>query len=131
MANNEEILSKGKRKNAVAQVRLRPGTGKYIINRREVKDYFPSEAVRGFIDQPLIATENQGKFDIVANVKGGGMMGQAGALRHGIARALSEYNEELRPILKNSKMLRRDSRVKERKKTGQPKARKKFQFSKR
>ena len=96
-----------------------------------MEDYFPSSAAKGYVEQPLIATETAGKFDISATIKGGGVVGQAGALRHGIARALTKYDETLRSVLKSAGMLTRDSRVKERKKPGQPGARKRFQFSKR
>ena len=131
MAKNDMIWATGRRKSAVAQVRIKLGTGKYSINDREFDDFFASDAARGYIEQPFVATETLGKFDIFANIKGGGNIGQAGALRHGIARALIKYNEDLRPILKNAGMLTRDARVKERKKPGQPGARKRFQFSKR
>jgi small subunit ribosomal protein S9 len=131
MAKNDMIWATGRRKSAVAQVRIKPGTGKYSINDREFEDFFSSAAARGYIEQPFAATETLGKFDLSVNVKGGGSIGQAGALRHGIARALVKYNEDLRPILKNAGMLTRDARVKERKKPGQPGARKRFQFSKR
>jgi small subunit ribosomal protein S9 len=131
MAKNDMIWATGRRKCAVAQVRIKLGTGKFSVNDREVDDYFTSDAARGYIEQPFVATETLGKFDIFANIKGGGNIGQAGALRHGIARALIKYNEDLRPILKNAGMLTRDARVKERKKPGQPGARKRFQFSKR
>ena len=131
MAKSEIIWATGRRKSAVAQVRIKLGTGKYSVNNREINDFFKSEASIGYIEQPFAATETLGKFDVEANIKGGGNIGQAGALRHGIARALVKFNEELRPILKNAGMLTRDSRVKERKKPGQPGARKRFQFSKR
>ena len=131
MAKNDMIWATGRRKSAVAQVRIKLGTGKYSINSKEIENYFTSDAAIGYIEQPFVATETLGKFDISANIKGGGNIGQAGALRHGIARALVKYNEDLRPILKNAGMLTRDSRVKERKKPGQPGARKRFQFSKR
>ncbi|MCP4177348.1 MAG: 30S ribosomal protein S9 [bacterium] len=131
MAKNDQIWATGRRKSATAQVRIKPGTGKYKVNNRAIEDYFTSDAARGYIEQPLIVTETTGKFDIHANVKGGGSIGQAGALRHGIARALTKYDENLRSVLKNAGMLTRDSRVKERKKPGQPGARKRFQFSKR
>jgi small subunit ribosomal protein S9 len=131
MAKNNMIWATGRRKSATAQVRIKLGTGKFSVNDREADDYFTSDAARGYIEQPFVATETLGKFDIFANIKGGGSIGQAGALRHGIARALVKYNEDLRPILKNAGMLTRDARVKERKKPGQPGARKRFQFSKR
>ena len=130
MATKEQIWATGRRKSAVAQVRIKPGTGKYKVNNKTFEDYFTSDAAKGFIKQPLIATETEGKFDITVNLKGGGEMGQAGALRHGIARALTKYDDSLRSVLKNAGMLTRDARVKERKKPGQPGARKRFQFSK-
>jgi small subunit ribosomal protein S9 len=131
MATKEQIWATGRRKSATAQVRIKPGKGKYKINNKSMEDYFPSDAARGYIEQPLLATETAGKFDISATIKGGGVIGQAGALRHGIARALIKYDDTLRSVLKNAGMLTRDSRVKERKKPGQPGARKRFQFSKR
>ncbi len=131
MATKEQIWATGRRKSATAQVRIVPGKGKYKINNKSIEEYFPSDAARGFIEQPLIATETAGKFDIAATIKGGGVIGQAGALRHGIARALTKYDDTLRSVLKSAGMLTRDSRVKERKKPGQPGARKRFQFSKR
>lgn len=127
----EEIVAVGKRKCASASVRLRPGKGKIKVNGKEFKKYFPVEAVREYIKQPLIVTDCVGKFDILVNVKGGGSVGQSGALRHGISRALEKHDATLRAILKDCGMLTRDSRVKERKKPGQPGARKRFQFSKR
>jgi small subunit ribosomal protein S9 len=110
---------------------MTPGTGKVIINKREFEDYFPSETLRGYVVQPLMITGSTGSFDFQVTMAGGGIVGQAGALRHGIARALQESNSELRAVLKQSGMITRDSRVKERKKPGQPGARKRFQFSKR
>ncbi len=121
----------GRRKSSTAQVRIKPGTGKCVINDREMKEYFSSEAARGFAEQPMVVTETIGKIDIVANIKGGGIMGQAGALRHGVSRALVKYDEKLKAALKSAGMLTRDPREKERKKSGQPGARKRFQFSKR
>ncbi len=132
MANTtEEIRATGRRKCASARVRIRPGTGKVKINNKPIDTYFPTEALRGFIYQPLTVTDTSGKFDICASIKGGGPTGQAGALRHGIARALIQTDESMRAILKNCGMLTRDARVKERNKPGQPGARKRFQFSKR
>lgn len=121
----------GRRKSSTAQVRIKPGTGKCVINEREMKEYFHSEAARCFAEQPLVVTETIGKIDVVANIKGGGIMGQAGALRHGISRALAKHDEKLKATLKGAGMLTRDPREKERKKSGQPGARKRFQFSKR
>ena len=127
----DEILAVGRRKCAVARVRMKPGTGKVLVNKQEFADYFPNLTVRSYVTQPLMITGTTGAYDFVANIKGGGDIGQAGALRHGIARALQKAKVELRPVLKESGMLTRDSRVKERKKPGQPGARKRFQFSKR
>jgi len=127
----DEVWATGRRKCAVARVRLRPGTGKVMVNKREFDNYFTSETVRGYVTQPLMIAGITQDFDIAANLAGGGIMGQAGALRHGIARGLIKSNPELRPVLKESGMLTRDARVKERKKYGQPGARKRFQFSKR
>ncbi len=127
----DEILATGRRKCAVARVRIKPGTGKVTINGKAIAEYFQTEALRGYIAQPLAVSSNVNKFDIAANIDGGGLMGQAGALRHGVARALVKYDEALRPILKSCGMLTRDARVKERKKSGQPGARRRFQFSKR
>ncbi len=121
----------GRRKNAVARVYLRPGKGDIIVNKREFENYFPNEALRMIIRQPLNLTENMGKFDILVNVDGGGTSGQAGAVRHGITRALLEYNSDLRPTLKKAGLITRDPRKKERKKYGQKGARARFQFSKR
>ena len=121
----------GRRKTAVARVYLRPGTGDIIVNRRPFDDFFPSRVLKMVIRQPLLMTETQDKFDILVNVRGGGSTGQAGAIRHGISRALLEYNAEFRPKLKAGGFLTRDARRVERKKPGQPKARKRFQFSKR
>lgn len=126
-----EIWATGRRKCAVARVRIKPGAGKIVVNGKEAAVYFGSDALIGFLNQPLAVTDMVGKFDICANIQGGGPCGQAGALRHGISRALLKYEESLRAVLKNSGMLTRDARVKERKKSGQPGARKRFQFSKR
>lgn len=131
VTNKKEICATGRRKRSIARIRLRPGTGKIKVNGNTIEDYFPTEAVRGFIYQPLTVTDTDGKFDISANVSGGGKVGQAGALRHGIARILVEHDQSFRPVLKDSGMLTRDARVKERKKPGRPGARKRFQFSKR
>lgn len=121
----------GRRKNAVARVYLRPGSGEIVVNKRTFDDFFPNRMLKMVIRQPLLLTETQDKFDILVNVQGGGSAGQAGAIRHGISRALLEYNGELRPKLKAGGFLTRDARKVERKKPGQPKARKRFQFSKR
>jgi small subunit ribosomal protein S9 len=121
----------GRRKNATARVYLRPGSGKITVNRRDFDNYFPNQVLKMIIRQPLLLTETADRFDLLVNVRGGGSAGQAGAIRHGIARALLEYNAELRPRLKAAGFLTRDPREVERKKYGQPKARKRFQFSKR
>ena len=121
----------GRRKTAVARVFLRPGSGKFVVNRRDFDEYFPNRVLKMVIRQPLLLTETADKFDILVNVVGGGPSGQAGAIRHGISRALLEFNAELRPKLKSVGFLTRDARKVERKKPGQPKARKRFQFSKR
>jgi len=121
----------GRRKTAAARVYLRPGTGNVQVNRKAFDDYFPNEALKMVIRQPLVITETADKFDIYVRVRGGGPSGQAGALRHGIARALVIYNPELRKKLKAAGFLTRDSREVERKKYGRPGARKRFQFSKR
>ncbi len=121
----------GRRKSAVARVYLRPGTGVIKVNSRDFETYFPNKVLKMVIRQPLAITETNDKFDIVINVAGGGMTGQAGAIRHGLSRALIEFNPELRPKLKSAGFLTRDAREVERKKYGQPKARRRFQFSKR
>ena len=121
----------GRRKTSTARVFLRPGSGAININYRTFETFFPTEALRTQIRQPLLLTETADKFDILATVAGGGVSGQAGALRLGIARALVEYNTELRKRLKDEGLLTRDARAKERKKYGMAGARKRFQFSKR
>jgi small subunit ribosomal protein S9 len=121
----------GRRKTSTARVYLRPGSGAIKVNRREFENYFPNETLRMIIHQPLRLTDTTGKFDILINVKGGGTAGQAGAVRHGITRALMEYNADLRPALKKAGFVTRDPRQKERKKYGQKGARARFQFSKR
>lgn len=121
----------GRRKSSVARVRMMPGTGKIIVNKREVLDYFKRETLKMIIDQPFEVTETKGRFDVYANIMGGGLSGQAEALRLGISRALLLSNPDLRPTLKSAGFLTRDPREVERKKYGQPKARKRFQFSKR
>jgi small subunit ribosomal protein S9 len=121
----------GRRKTATARVYLRPGTGEIRVNRKTFEEYFPNQALRMVIRQPLTLTDTASKFDIVVNVAGGGPAGQAGALRHGITRALMVFNTDLRPALKDAGLVTRDPRQKERKKYGQKGARKRFQFSKR
>lgn len=110
---------------------MRPGKGEIQVNKREFEEYFPNEALRMIINQPLRLTDTAGKFDILINVQGGGNAGQAGAVRHGITRALLEYNADFRPALKKAGLITRDPRKKERKKYGQKGARARFQFSKR
>jgi small subunit ribosomal protein S9 len=121
----------GRRKTSTARVYLRPGTGEFKVNRKTFEQYFPNQALRMIIRQPLTLTDTASKFDIVVNVAGGGPAGQAGAVRHGITRALMEFNADLRPALKDAGLVTRDPRAKERKKYGQKGARKRFQFSKR
>ncbi len=121
----------GRRKTSTARVYLRPGTGEIKVNRREFATYFPNEALQMIIRQPLRLTETDRKFDVLVNVIGGGSAGQAGAVRHGITRALLEFNADLRTTLKKAGLVTRDPRQKERKKYGQKGARKRFQFSKR
>jgi small subunit ribosomal protein S9 len=126
-----EFYATGRRKTSSARVFLRPGTGAVTINHREFEAFFPTEALRTQIKTPLVLTQTVEQFDVVATVAGGGMNGQAGAVRLGIARALVEYNAELRKTLKKGGLLTRDARAKERKKYGMAGARKRFQFSKR
>jgi small subunit ribosomal protein S9 len=121
----------GKRKNAVARVWIKPGTGKFVVNGKESNDYFARPVLRMLLQQPFALTNRAGQFDIYATVVGGGLSGQAGALRHGISKALTYYEPGLRPALKAQGFLTRDPRVVERKKYGKPKARRSFQFSKR
>ncbi|MCC5023018.1 MAG: 30S ribosomal protein S9 [Candidatus Synoicihabitans palmerolidicus] len=121
----------GRRKTATARVRITPGTGKFVANGRDFEDYFSHENFTKIAYTPLITAELKDQMDVVANVVGGGVSGQAGAVSHGIARALQKMNAELRPVLKKAGHLKRDPRQKERKKAGQPGARKRFQFSKR
>ena len=126
-----EFLGTGRRKTSVARVRLASGTGKITVNGREFENYFPMELQRGTVKQPFTVTGTTDKYDVRINVSGGGPIGQAGAVRHGIARALLEVDVALRPALKKEGLLTRDPRMRERKKYGQPGARKRFQFSKR
>ncbi len=127
----QEFLGTGRRKTAVARVRLAVGAGKITVNGRAFEVYFPTDSLRGVVSAPLLRTDTATKFDVAVNVTGGGPNGQAGATRHGIARALLEVDANLRPVLKADGFLTRDPRMKERKKYGQPGARKRFQFSKR
>ena len=131
MAAAIQYYGTGRRKKSTARVFLRPGSGGLVINRKPLEQAFPTEALRTQIRQPMLLTETTDKFDILATLSGGGISGQAGALRLGIARALVEYNIELRQRLKKAGFLTRDARIKERKKYGQKGARKRFQFSKR
>lgn len=131
MSNTNEFLGTGRRKTSVARVRISAGSGKILVNGRAFEVYFPLESQRMAVQQPFVTTATSGKFDVSVNVEGGGPIGQAGAVRHGIARALIEADAALRPLLKADGLLTRDPRMKERKKYGQPGARKRFQFSKR
>ena len=131
MAETTQYLATGRRKTSVARVFLRLGSGRLVVNRRPFENYFPSEALRAEVRQPLLATDTAAKFDVLILARGGGVQGQAGAARVGIARALLEYDPELRVRLRREGYLTRDSRGKERKKYGQKGARKRFQFSKR
>lgn len=126
-----QYLGTGRRKSSVARIILTPGTGKFVVNGRAFEEYIPSAATRLDVLQPLELTENTGKFDVRANVNGGGLTGQAGAIRLGITRALMEVNEDLRKVLKPAGLVTRDPRVKERYKYGLKKARRASQFSKR
>ena len=126
-----EYSATGRRKDATARVRLATGDGKIIVNGRAFENYFPLATIREYAMQPLKATDTLTKFDITANCTGGGLTGQAGSIRHGIARALCMADASLRGVLKDKGYLTRDPRMKERKKSGQPGARKRFQFSKR
>ena len=126
-----EFLGTGRRKTAVARVRLATGSGKITVNGRAFENYFPLETQRSTVSQPLIVTATADKLDVRVNVTGGGPNGQAGATRHGISRALLQFDANLRPALKAEGFLTRDPRMRERKKYGQPGARKRFQFSKR
>ena len=131
MAKTNEFLGTGRRKTSIARVRLSSGSGKVTVNGRAFETYFPTDSLRMVVQQPLVVTNNVDKFDVRVNVSGGGPAGQAGAVRHGISRALLLADAALRPSLKAEGLLTRDPRMKERKKYGQPGARKRFQFSKR
>ena len=128
---NPYFYGTGRRKKSVARVRVYPGTGKIIINDREIDDYFGLETLKLIVRQPLALTETSEKFDVICKVQGGGVTGQAGAIRHGLSRALLQYDENLRPALKKAGFLTRDPRMKERKKYGLKGARRAPQFSKR
>ena len=127
----ERYYGTGRRKKSVARVYVMPGKGKITINKRDIDEYFGLETLKVIVRQPLVATQTEGKYDIVVNVKGGGYTGQAGAIRHGIARALLQVDSEYRPVLKSAGFLTRDPRMKERKKYGLKAARRAPQFSKR
>ena len=131
MANSVQYYGTGRRKKSVARVRLVPGNGQVTINKRSIDEYFGLETLKVIVRQPLALTNTEGRFDVLVNVKGGGFTGQAGAIRHGISRALLEADPELRKDLKKAGFLTRDPRMKERKKYGLKKARKAPQFSKR
>ena len=131
MADKINYCGTGRRKNSIARVRLVEGTGKITINGKDIEEYFGLETLKVIVRQPLTVTNTTAKYDVIATVKGGGFTGQAGAIRHGIARALNEANDEFRPALKSNGFLTRDPRMKERKKYGLKKARKAPQFSKR
>ena len=131
MAKTTKFYGTGRRKSSVARVYLTPGTGKVVINKKDMDDYFGLETLKIIVKQPLVATNTVDKFDVLVNVKGGGFTGQAGAIRHGIARALNKYDLDLRPTLKKAGYLTRDPRMKERKKYGLKKARRAPQFRKR
>ena len=126
-----QYLGTGRRKKSIARVRLVPGEGKIVINKRDIENYFGLETLKLIVNQPLVLTGTKDKFDVLVNVHGGGFTGQAGAIRHGISRALLKADETLRPELKKAGFLTRDPRMKERKKYGLKKARKASQFSKR
>ncbi len=131
MAVLDRSYGTGRRKTSVARVWIKPGSGRIMVNRRTFEDYFPRETLRMIIAQPFQVTSTDGQFDVFVNVGGGGPTGQAGAVRHGLARALCRYDEKLRLPLKKAGLLTRDPRMRERKKYGQPGARQKFQYSKR
>ena len=129
--NDNGFYATGRRKEAIARVWVKPGTGVMTVNGRALEDYFGRETSKMVINQPLEVLEQAGKVDMTVNVRGGGLSGQAGAIRHGLARALCVWNPEFRPAMKKAGFLTRDARVVERKKYGQPGARRRFQFSKR
>jgi len=128
---DKRIYATGKRKTAIARVWMKEGSGAFTVNNRNFDDYFTRDVLKKIIQQPLEITNRMGQFDFYVNVDGGGIAGQADAVKHGISKALCEFDAELRPILKKAGFLTRDARMKERKKYGQPGARKRFQFSKR
>ena len=127
----QRYYATGKRKNAIARVYMKAGSGNIVVNKRNYEEYFTRPSLKMIIRQPFEITGKNGQFDLFVNVRGGGVAGQAGAVKHGISKDLLEYDVQLRPILKKAGFRTRDARVKERKKYGQPGARKRFQFSKR
>jgi small subunit ribosomal protein S9 len=131
MAPARKLMTVGRRKESIARVRLKPGTGNITINGRPMDDYFGRETSKMILVEPLKLVDQMGKLDVLATARGGGLSGQAGAIRHGITRALMEMNPEFRPVLKKAGFVTRDARAVERKKYGRPGARKRFQFSKR
>lgn len=131
MAEVSQYRGTGRRKTSIARVRLTPGTGKITINNRDIDDYFGLDTLKLVVRQPLVLTETQARFDIIVSVEGGGLAGQAGAIRHGISRALLVADGEMRPVVKKAGFLTRDARMKERKKYGLKAARRAPQFSKR
>jgi len=131
VAKTTKFYGTGRRKSSVARVYLMPGTGKVTINKKDMDDYFGLDTLKLIVNQPFVATDNVGKYDVLVNVRGGGFTGQAGAIRHGISRALLEADADNRPALKKAGFLTRDSRMKERKKPGLKAARRAPQFSKR
>ncbi len=131
MEKVKQYYGTGRRKSSVARVYLRPGNGQIVVNRKDVNVYFGRETLKMIVRQPLELCEVSDHYDVLVNVSGGGLSGQASAIRHGLARAIEQANSEMRPILKKAKMLTRDARRVERKKYGQPGARKRFQYSKR
>ena len=131
MGTDLQYIGTGRRKNSVARVRLVPGKGQMLINKRSLEHYFPRETHRLLIHQPFESTSTGGKYNVYVNVQGGGISGQAGAIRHGIARALLEVDSGFRETLRKEGLMTRDPRAKERKKYGQPGARRRFQYSKR
>lgn len=131
MAKSAKFYGTGRRKKSIARVYLAPGKGDVVINKRSIDDYFGVETLKVIVRQPLVATDTVGKYDVLVNVRGGGYTGQAGAIRHGIARALLQVDADYRPVLKKAGYLTRDPRMKERKKYGLKAARRAPQFSKR
>jgi len=131
MAVLDRFYGTGRRKTSVARVWIKAGGGRVVVNRRPFEDYFPRETLRMIISQPFHVTNTMGQFDVFATVEGGGPTGQAGAVRHGLSRALARFDDKLRQPLKKAGLITRDPRMRERKKYGQPGARQKFQYSKR